>query len=77
MVGGDVRGRAGFSSVITLCSPDPGWLAVSLGRCKRLLPETQHLLEPHKDGSSDDPGQLAAVTREHPRLPQDYKQLSF
>lgn len=61
-----------------LCSPDPEWLSPGgWGGGKHILPEAQQLLEPHKDRSSGDTGHPAAVTREHPRFPQDYKQLSF
>lgn len=72
------RGRASSSShrfcaALTLS----GCLRGGGGGGKHILPEAQQLLEPHKDRSSGDTGHPAAVTREHPRFPQDYKQLSF
>lgn len=62
-----------------LFSPDLEWLSPRGGAnfSQHILPEAQHLLGPHKDCSSGDTGHPAAVTWEHPRFPQDYKQLSF
>lgn len=62
-----------------LSSPDLEWLSPRGGAnfSQHILPEAQHLLGPHKDCSSGDTGHPAAVTWEHPRFPQDYKQLSF
>lgn len=64
--------REGWSLLSSLlCTPDLEWLSPG-GRCKHILPEAQQLLEPHKDRSSGDTGHPVAVTREHPRFPQDY-----
>lgn len=60
-------------------SPGPGWPSPrgDANFSQHILPEAQHLLGPHKDCSSGDTGHPAAVTREHPRFPQDSKLLSF
>lgn len=71
------EGRFLLSSL--LCRPGLEWLSPRGGAnfSQHILPEAQHLLGPYKACSSGDTGHPAAVTREHPRFPQDYKPLSF
>lgn len=53
--------------------PPRGGASVS----QHILPQAQHLPGRDKDCSSGDAGHPAAVTREHPRSPREYKQLSL
>lgn len=53
----------------------PGEVPPSVSR--HILPQAQHLPGRDKGCGSGDAGHPAAVTREHPRSPRGYEQLSF
>lgn len=76
-----MRGRGRLLSPLPSQLPSPGReLLPPRGGAtvsRHILPQAQHLPGRDKGCGSGDAGHPAAVTREHPRSPRGYEQLSF